>query len=194
MPLALIAVLLVPLGLAPVWSARLEREALEHERRQIAFDNGAIVLGRAVRAALVALAAAERTLEGAEVGHHALHACASVNPKCRVPDLLVEQFLRATHRAAEAAFRAALAAAPPLATLELGRATGAGRVEAPRLSLTSMRCPICRLPIRWRLRLGDGAVVENGPSGRRRVVRWERGSRWDYRIVWSEVAGAFSWN
>jgi hypothetical protein len=189
MPLALIVVALVPLLLAPVVSAELRDRALEWERRQIAADNAAIVLGREVRRALRALGSAEQAIAGFEVGHHAAHLCAAVKPTCRVADVAAERALLLAARTAEAAFRAAMTAAPLAALGELRRETVP--LAAPQWRLTSERCPFCGLSVRWRLELGRGAV---GTGAERRVVSWsgER-RRADYRVRW-DPAAAGSWS
>jgi hypothetical protein len=200
MPFALMAVLLLPLLLAPVSTARLEAEALAEERRQIGFDNAAIVLGQSIRATLRALDGAERMLHALEVGHHALHACALAKPACRAADLAVERTIRALHQAAESAFRRGVAMAPAAAQVELRRGRADGRIAPARFSLARTHCELCRLPIGWRVRSIPAEVAEPARPGRTRpgrtrIVRWEReGSTWDYRVFWKSAPAARSWN
>lgn len=194
MPLTLVAMLLAPLLLAPLSTARLIGEALTEERRQIAFDNAAIVLGRHVRLALRALAMAETGLAAADFVHHPVHLCAAVKPPCRAADMGLERGIELLFRNAEAVFRAALAAAPMRARAELVSEKALAQVDGPSLRLSAVRCPICRLPVRWEVQLGEGSVTELSLRRRRRVVRWSgEGAAWDqwnYRVVWNEVAAA----
>jgi len=184
-----VAMLLTPLLLAPLSTARLIGEALTEERRQIAFDNTAIVLGQHVRLALRALAMAETGLAAADFVHHPVHLCAAVKPPCRAADLGIERAMDALFRNAEAVFRAALAAAPMRARAELVSEQALAKVDGPSLRLKALRCPVCRLPVRWQVQLGEGAVTELSVRRRRRVVRWSgEGATWNYRVGWNEVA------
>lgn len=193
MPLALTVLWLLPLAVAPLGMAQLWREALAEEQRQIAADNAAIVLGQTVRGALRALRRAEDALEALDRGHHALHACAAVKPTCRAADLAVERTIVLLHRAAERAFRAAVVGASAAAALEL-RAAPSSQIEPPSVALASASCRLCRLPVHWRVQLGDAGVRGPAPRRERRIVRWREGrSEWNYRVVWNEVAAA-SWS
>jgi hypothetical protein len=195
MPLAVAVLFVVPCLLAPVLTAKLAREAVAEERRQIAFDNGAIAVGRGVRWALRALGAAEQAFRAFDRGHDALHACARVKPACRVADAAAERALAAMHRGAEAAFRRGVLVAVRAAVPELARGGARGRTEAPPLSLATVRCRFCRLPVGWRVRIGTAAVVEAARPARRRRVSWEgSGERWDYRVRWAPGEGALSSN
>ena len=136
--------------------------------RQIAVDNEAIELGRADARALQAVEEGNRALEAQDALHHALHAC---GPKCKPLDLAAEAKLLIQHRAI-----AARAAAS-------WKLTPAGWNRPPAPPLSPRVCPVCGLPMGWRITpLAYGTKVSDRPRIEVGVKVRKLGAQWRYRL------------
>jgi hypothetical protein len=196
--------LLVTLLAAPLLTQSQFRLVWNAERRQIAVDNAAMVLGRHDREDLHSLEQATRLLAFYETVHHPIHLCARVPgpqaPGCRGQDRLWEARLELAYHLAYQKAR-----------IHWQLAGGKAREEAMRLDadplmlgrpselpVSERLCPLCHLRIGWTRRgpnlryqlkvrtselPGAEATIELGgdPSF--------QNERWDYSMLADIVGG-----
>lgn len=192
---------------APWESRRIFYEAFRAERRQIAVDNAAIVIGRRDRELFRFLSASNRLLRGMEVAHHALHACARTPQGAAVCmdkdvaiELQIELVLRTTYETASVWWKSAAIAAESSAR-RLDEEVSLIRPASP--PLRKYVCPICGRAVQWEVESGNRAIqtiVRDRFDGRfaARVrpygISLRDGATWDYLLEEEVGLGGLGWS
>lgn len=172
-------VLSLPLLVFPLVSQEHYAQLFQREKEAVGADNAAIALGESDTAWLESLELANTQLARWEKVHHAWHACGHFPPsavKCRPADLAWEAAIRARHAEAGAAAQLAWQRATTRSRDELAR-LNARRVNLRRGPLAPLRaqlCPVCRLPVAWRVPLPLRSQVVDALSQKTLTVEVNR--------------------
>lgn len=184
---------------APLWTSHLFRSVYSWERRQVAVDNAAIILGRSDRKSFTDLSRLNRTIEAMEVEHHLLHACARSNtpaaPECALADAQLERVMENLHRVGGEMARAQWRLGQVRASAET-RQFGV-TMDVPdrpaEIPIGERKCAACALSLYWersesrralhyavRARGDDSPPVTTGVELTGRSLR--DGRDWEYRL------------
>lgn len=199
MPLLLFSLIAVPLCASPWWQHRAMERVFRRERAAIALDNGAILLGQAVREEGRRWEAFRRELARWEAAHHAAHTCARIPgsaASCQVEDQAIERALLARIAWFRSEAQLTWSRLRMLPTDE-GKRLGEV-VEArgfPELAPGRFRDCWCGLPsvVSWEAPVGVRIAAADGTTEGMRVgLDWDRkGESWQYRMD-LEAEGPFS--
>lgn len=186
-PLLVIATVL---AMAPFLSREIYVEMYRLEKRTIAVDNAAILIGRTDRAMTAFLAKSNLAMRAADLFHDLLHVCAK-NPKtaaiCVDKDMAMERQLAFVHSRLYDVAKSMWVAGSARARIEMARLGVVGHIDRARLPpIHSKHCPLCWLAITWE---ADGPMISRvSHGGVGAQVRLEGkplkgGNRWNYRVL-----------
>lgn len=153
MSLSFYLIALLPVLTAPLLTYRIAQGAYEWQRRQIAIDNAAILLGTADREIARALQSGNAAQQAIEVAHHEAHACAhspAANPGCLAADEALELKISLSHREMQLRASSSWGVNGLRAAAYLSSHRVTNRIDrAASVPIDSVTCPICGLEVYW---------------------------------------------